>query len=280
MRIFMQFLLLLIFATAFGKAEAAESYDNCAGFIDSIPTTISTQGVWCLRKDLSGNLGSGAAVTIAANNITIDCNDYKLGNLAAGPATLARGISAQDRANPTIRHCNVRGFATGIDLTGSGALVEGNRLDGNTRIGIRVSGDGGVVRDNLVFDTGSATGYGIAIGIQTDFAVDVLDNRASAVLALVPANGTGRAVGIWLGENATGLVAHNRISQITYQFLGNGSVSFWGIESYATGYPGQTLRINDNVAPSYVIGCPSSSNTRVRGNNASIIYCVDDGNFL
>jgi hypothetical protein len=27
-------------------ARGAESYDNCTGFIDSVPATITTQGVW------------------------------------------------------------------------------------------------------------------------------------------------------------------------------------------------------------------------------------------
>src|SRR5690606_2774500 len=53
-------------------ARAAETYNTCAGFIDSAPATISKQGVWCLRKNLSTNISSGNAITIATNNVTID----------------------------------------------------------------------------------------------------------------------------------------------------------------------------------------------------------------
>src|SRR5688500_8114044 len=75
------------------QALAAESYQNCAGFIDTLPAVITSQGVWCLRKDLSTAMIAGAAIDIQANNVTIDCNDFKVGGLAAGAATNAYGVS-------------------------------------------------------------------------------------------------------------------------------------------------------------------------------------------
>jgi len=95
-------------------ADAAQSYDNCTGFITSLPATISTQGTWCLNKDVSTAVTSGAAITIAANNVTLDCNDFKLGGLAAGLTTQAVGVYALDRFNISVRHCNIRGFYFGI----------------------------------------------------------------------------------------------------------------------------------------------------------------------
>ena len=45
---------------AFHPREArAETYQTCAGFIDALPATITTQGVWCLRKDLGTAMASG-----------------------------------------------------------------------------------------------------------------------------------------------------------------------------------------------------------------------------
>src|SRR5690606_12207512 len=132
-------ILLAGTAVAFapGSANAARSYDNCTGFIDSLPTTISTQGVWCLRKNLGTAIISGAAIIIDANNVTIDCNDFKLGGLAAGDASVASGIYAQNRHNAVVRHCSVRGFNYGIRLDGgAGHLVEDNRLDNNLFTGI------------------------------------------------------------------------------------------------------------------------------------------------
>ncbi|MDN5780723.1 MAG: right-handed parallel beta-helix repeat-containing protein [Luteimonas sp.] len=180
-------LFLLASAAAFsGTAHAAQSYDNCTGFIDSVPATISTQGVWCLRKDLSTNVGSGAAITINANNVTIDCNDFKLGGLAAGTASLASGISASNRQNATVRHCNVRGFFAGIDFrNGAGHLVEDNRFDNNLFIGISIWGDNNLVQRNRVHDTGGGTnGFGDAIGIDVD--ADVIDNTVEGVFGTAP----------------------------------------------------------------------------------------------
>jgi hypothetical protein len=45
---------------------------------------IGKQGVWCLRKDQSTANTSGSAITINTNNVTVDCNDFKIGELAAG----------------------------------------------------------------------------------------------------------------------------------------------------------------------------------------------------
>lgn len=113
-------------------ATAAESYDNCTGFIDSVPATLSTQGTWCLRKDLSTAISSGAAITIATNNVTINCNDFKLGGLAAGVGTQAKGILASDRLNTTVRRCNVRGFLYGVSMEGAGG---GHVIEDNPRKG-------------------------------------------------------------------------------------------------------------------------------------------------
>ena len=48
----------IVLATLIGArpGSAAESYDGCTGFIDEIPATITIQGVWCLRQDLTSRL--------------------------------------------------------------------------------------------------------------------------------------------------------------------------------------------------------------------------------
>src|SRR5690606_3094851 len=136
-----------------GKANA-ETYATCTGFIDSLPATISTQGVWCLRKNLSTAITEGSAIVIATNNVTIDCNGFKVGGLAGGEYTLAMGIRATDRQNVTVRHCNVRGFYCGVQLSGAGHLVEDSRFDNSSYAGIYVRGDNNLVRRNRVYDTG------------------------------------------------------------------------------------------------------------------------------
>jgi len=169
---------------AAAPAWAAESYDNCTGFIDAVPAVIASQGTWCLRHDLSTAMASGNAITVAANNVTIDCNDFKLGGLAAGSGSLARGIDATDRHNVGVRNCNIRGFNVGIAApgVGSGHRIEDNRLDNNLVGGIVVEGENNLVRGNQVLDTGGFTGgAGNVAGIHA--AADILDNTVAGVFS-------------------------------------------------------------------------------------------------
>jgi hypothetical protein len=181
--------LLALAGLGSGAAPArAETWSTCTGFVDSVPAVITTQGVWCLRRDVSTAITSGRAIEIASNNVTLDCNGFKVGGLAGGPATTAAGIYAYNRKNLTIRNCNVRGFETGIHLTGgtgtqelsAGHLVERNRVDNATRHGIVVGpGTRLLVRGNQVHDIGGKPGEVYATGI-TSYG-DVIDNVVSGL---------------------------------------------------------------------------------------------------
>src|SRR4029078_12340445 len=92
-------LLAALAASAPRSAHAAESYDNCSGFITSLPAVISTQGTWCFKQDLATAITSGNAISINTNNVTLDCNDFKLGGLAAGAGTMTYGVAATSRVN-------------------------------------------------------------------------------------------------------------------------------------------------------------------------------------
>lgn len=191
-------------------AAAGESYDNCTGFITSLPATIGTQGVWCLDRDLSTNLSEGNAITIAANNVILDCNHFRIGGLAAGSGTSALGVHALDRLNALVRNCSIRGFYRGIFfLSGSGHLVENNRFEGNTTTGIRVDAANSTVRRNLVLNTGGSTYVpGNAHGIWATGGVDVLDNTVNGVAPISPGSG---AIGIYSLQNGEGNINGNRV---------------------------------------------------------------------
>lgn len=232
-------------------AKGAESYDNCTGFIDSVPAVITTQGTWCLRGDLSTSMTNGNAITINANNATVDCNDFKVGGLAAGTGTYAVGIHATNRLNVVVQHCNVRGFLMGVQLVGESGgnyMVAHNRIESSTATGIHVGGDGSVVRDNLVRNTGGTTVYApFGTGISTYGSIDVLDNTVSGV------SGDAGVEGISTVANTNGSISGNRVRGIVqtsvYQAI--------GIENYS---PGRiTLRNND-----------------VSGNGTRGITCFDE----
>ena len=261
------------------SAGAAEGYDNCTGFITSIPAVISTQGTWCLQQDLITTITSGNAIEIQTNNVTIDCNDFKLGGLQAGLATAAVGILANTKLNVTVRHCNIRGFSNGLFFfgsTGGGHTVEDNRFDGNTITGIRVQGDGSAIRRNRVFDTGESTISGQAVGIFSSGAVDILDNTVSGVVA--NASFSGDAIGI---IGSAGRINNNGVRGV----LADGSGLVRAIRNNTSG--GQlAMRNNDLVGDastgsvgllcdSGVVG--SAKDNVINGFATAITTCSDDG---
>jgi parallel beta-helix repeat protein len=235
-------LLVLMLCCATPRTAHAETYHTCTGFITSIPTVISTQGTWCFKQDLATAITTGSAITINTNNVTIDCNDFKLGGLAAGIGTQAWGISATDRLNATVRHCNIRGFEYGIVFQGTGSgghAIEDNRFDNNTDTGIYVSGDGSVVRRNRVFDTGGSTAFADAWGIYSNDSVDILDNTVSGVAATAGTGGS--AAGIQTTNDLDSSINGNRIRGMLH--AGSGSV--YGVENL--GDTRVTMRDNDLI---------------------------------
>src|SRR5437899_12197207 len=123
--LFIAIATLAAFAGASGPAAAAESYDGCFGFIDALPATITTQGTWCLRQNLDTSATTGNMIEIQTNNVTIECNSFRIRRSGSGPATGAVCIFGSGRLTLAIRSCTMSGFSLGIQATGgSGAIVE------------------------------------------------------------------------------------------------------------------------------------------------------------
>jgi hypothetical protein len=157
----------VLFVGVITHAVRAETL-NCTP-VTSLPAVITTQGIHCLTGNLATNITSNPAITITANNVTLDLNGWKVGGQAAGNGTNAVGIGSNAN-NVTIRNGIVRGFRIGIALLGRGAVVEDMLVDQNTEIGIYVAGQGAIVRRNQVVDTGGSTAEPDveAIGIEAD----------------------------------------------------------------------------------------------------------------
>lgn len=233
----------LVAFAASAEPAAAETLTCTA--ISALPAVITTQGTYCLKKDLATAMASGMAIDIQTNNVTLDCNGYKLGNLAAGPSTLAYGIWADGRSNISVRGCNVRGFRFGIllvdeaDIEPVGALVEDNRVEGSIQRGITVIAKGSVIRRNLVRGIGGSAVNPSCSGIFAGGSIDVLDNTVDGV-----ACGAHVAYGLYLNlalDRHGMLVAGNRIRNIHSDSL------IIGIRTYAQFQP--MLRDNSLVNP-------------------------------
>lgn len=278
---------VMVIAPAQHIAHAGETNHTCTGYISSAPATISTQGVWCVRGNLSTSIATGNAITIDANNVTLDCNGYKIGGLAAGDSSEANGVYAYNRKNATVRNCNIRGYFYGIFLAsgsgtqdfGGGYLVEDNRLDNNLRTGIYISGSNNLVRNNRVFDTGGAPDQVYAEGI--DASADVIDNIVAGVLAL---GYTGVGNGYPRGIAISG-AGHLAKGNVIRDLVTSGSGSAWGIQApspgsrvsgnhvhAANGTAGSGIRAYDELA--------FCDNNTISGFVTAIEDCVDAGGNL
>lgn len=257
----------LILASGFvvtGAAEAAESYDNCNSYIDTLPATIATQGVWCLRQDVATGITTGSAIRIDTNNVTIDCNGFKIGGLAGGSLSKARGLFAAERQNITVRGCSVRGFDVGIYISGGGGhVVENNRLDHNLSAGILVGEFFGsptrdsIVQGNTVYDTGSPTGSSVVAIFSS--GGDVVDNTISGMYT----KGEGSTIGITALKSGAE-VRGNRIRDIE----ASETVNAWGIWA-----PASNARIEDNAL---FINGAGGDHVGILGNASYRQTCIDN----
>jgi hypothetical protein len=208
----------LLLLTLSPTQASAESFATCTGYITSVPAVISTQGTWCLSKDVASPMQNGTLIDVVVNNVAIDCNGFKVGGLAAGKGTNTTGISARNRLNVAVRNCNIRGFKTGIDMSGAvvsgGHLVERNRLDNMTQVAVNIEGGGSLVRENVITGIGGTTTGNFSRAMQVGADVDVMGNLIDGVF---PGNGTGEstpsAIGIFLYSTGA-VIRDNRIRNI------------------------------------------------------------------
>jgi parallel beta helix pectate lyase-like protein len=181
--------------------------------INSVPTTINSPGVYCLDRHLGTGLTSGAAITIASDDVTLDLGGFTLAG-TADPASTAIGIHAVGRQNVTIRDGTVRGFEEGISLSGgSNNLVERIRAVGNQLRGIgNVGGERNIVRHSQVLQTPGRQGAASppsALGVGGTGS-RALDNDVFGFPGL--AGPGGDLVGVGIAVGGTGVVVQgNRI---------------------------------------------------------------------
>ena len=246
--------LLVLLASVLGAAPTRA--ETVCTAITALPAVITVQGVYCFTGDLSTAMGSGPAIDIQTNNVTLDLNGFKLGGLAAGPGTTALGIRAINRQNITIRNGTIRGFLVGINLAtiisaSQGHVVEDIRADQNTSLGIFVTALNSIIRNNLVVATGGTTIYGTnadaaGISVHAD-GTRVLNNDVMDTMK----QGTGTARGIeFVGGIAGGLAVNNRIT-----------VADRGIEYVG----GATGKYRDNVT--FGVTTPYTGGTDIGNNN-------------
>jgi hypothetical protein len=121
-------------------AHAAPALGNCTGFIDTLPATISAPGTWCLRASLVSGTWEGApnaAITIASNDVVLDCNGFGI----KGPGIQSHtGISGYQVNRVTVRRCSVSQFELGIAVEDYDDVASDLRFEGNVVTDIGYAG--------------------------------------------------------------------------------------------------------------------------------------------
>ena len=209
----------------------------------------------------------GSAIGIYANNVVIDLNGHKLGNLAAGVDTMAEGISAANQANITIRNGIIRGFGSAIRIQSNypvtvsqGHLIEDILADQNRVSGIDVAGSAMTIRRNRVILTGGSLTNSINVaGIRAQGPNNnVIDNDVSQITGSTELNG---GISVQLFDD--GVISGNRISSL-------GSPALWG---WGIGVSGSSrVSITNNVISGgafyrYISGISSDGNSLISGNH-------------
>ena len=139
--------------------------------ITRVPFTITVPGNYYLPGNLAYSGSNGAAITINASEVVLDLQEHRL-VCGAPPSNAAVGIAAVGRNNLVIRNGSIFNFKRAVQLTGAAsqrATIEKLILVANREIGIWVEGQGMLIRDNTISNTGS----GLAAGDISTAAVGI-----------------------------------------------------------------------------------------------------------
>jgi hypothetical protein len=256
-------LLCVLLLTGFALPNTAQA--ACTD-IPSLPATLAAAGNYCLSASHVENLGSGAAITIAASHVSVDCLGHTISNTNtdATSANNSYGIYAANRAYVTIKNCHVTGgFAIGIYAYQNNSLanqnayvtIKDNYIVGPTWYGILAYGSAIEIEGNRVYDVGGRTGSAV-MGIRVAGSNLSGQNR----FFLVRNNLVAGTVG--LPYNAYGFYADNTVAAI---FTNNGVTGTSGAKSWGFRLGGTYNRVTDN----HVVGSGRELETGIESTSST-----------
>jgi hypothetical protein len=298
---FAAFVALLLLPAPSARAETL----TCTQ-INTLPTTITAGGHYCLNQNFS-QVFTTAAVNIAANNVVLDCNGHTI--TQAGTSAIT-GIYASNRTQVTVANCTLNNFGrgiaffesssggsrgnrvldnvvrrarvSGVQMAGTANVVEGNHISENLgsaaslyTYGILLSsfdgkGVGNVIRRNTVAHFAPEVYVNIAaIFLQDVDGSALLDNT---ITALFPPTGYG-VHGIWANSNSSDSAAvRNKVLSIAGAPPGGGGgLAYNGINFDGIRFD-YDVQAEDNVCRDNVVGKFGN------GVQVDIYGCVKDAN--
>ena len=157
---------------------------------------ITKSGNWAVNTDLAGN-ASQDCIDISAAKVNLRTNGHILtgnGGTGVGINILKSAASANvqlaDPANPGTPGM-VTGFATGIEVQGSGAILNNFDVSGNHGDDLQIKGATNCAVMNFFADS-SATGNGVTINGESGCQIDAftVSGNAGVGVALINAKST------------------------------------------------------------------------------------------
>jgi hypothetical protein len=170
--------LLAILAFALFAHATPALAQSCTA-VTAVPATISASGKYCLARDFTINSTSAKAITINANDVTLDCDGHTLKNLATADNGSSAGIYFSSRNGIVIRNCRILGgFTSGIIANQANTQpnrtyyvnIEHNYIAGPFFYGILAYGSALEISGNRIYDIGgqaNSDAFGIRVGGTT-----------------------------------------------------------------------------------------------------------------
>jgi nitrous oxidase accessory protein NosD len=255
--------VLALLATGIQAPDVLAQSSDCTP-IESVPSTISQSGKYCLVQDFVINSASVKAITLAANDITVDCQGHTIRNNATSATGSSEGIYAYGRSNLTVRNCRIQGgFTNGISLIQDNAkgntshynTIENNFVGGPYWHGIRAYGSALEVKNNRIYDVGGQSNtyaMGLRLGGSTltgAFRLHLVHENV-----IVGTNSPfSNAFGIYSDGSLASLI---RMNMITGTTATNQSYRSYGVRLVA----GTVNTINDN----HIVGSPYANDIGIQ----------------
>ena len=264
----MKFKSLLLAAIALAPITAAA--ENCTQ-ITSLPATIGAPGKYCLVDSHTVNMTTGNAITIASNDVTLDCDGNTIKNTAVANDGSSTGVYANSRNGITVENCRIMGgFTNGIDLfqfnSGANAnyysTIRDNQDGGAYYHGIRAYGSALEITDNRVYDIGGQAGT-YAIGLRVGGSANAFRLHVVRGNYIAGTNSPFSA--------AYGIFSDN---SLVSAFLDNGIVGTSakaGKVAYGMYIKGQHNRLTDN----HIVGTGSPSEVGIHADDGTT-SCYDN----
>jgi hypothetical protein len=229
-----------------------------------LPAVIREPGSYRLDRDLTFDRRDGAALSIAADDVTLDLQGHEIRYVSGAPERFVVGIEVEGQSRVQIANGRIVGFPTGVRIRdvdrsdGSTSDTGGHvvrRLDVRDclQFGIRVHGRDCRIEENVVCGTGPFRRgefvYGIeAVGADNQVRRnDVWDTTAA---------GTGEAVGLSFTDDGKRAIATDNV------LVNRGRPSFRSIAVWVG--KRSNVRVDRNLVRGFTWGVTYSSTTRGR----------------